>query len=53
MVAKIFGGLLIAAGIVMIFVFPDIVEYQFKQLSHTGVLIGIILLIAGLYLLLV
>lgn len=41
------GGLLIAGGLVMIFAFPDIAEYQSWAFSYTGILIGIIMVAIG------
>lgn len=41
------GGLLIVGGIVMIFVFPDIQEYQSQPFSFTGMLIGAVMIAIG------
>ena len=41
------GGLLVAGGLVMIFAFPDIAEYQSWSFSYTGILIGIIMVAVG------
>lgn len=45
------GGLLIVGGLLMIFAFPDISEYQSKGFSYTGILVGIVMLAAGIGLL--
>ena len=45
------GGLLIVGGLAMIFVFPDISEYQSQAFSYTGMLIGLIMVAAGIGLL--
>jgi len=42
------GGLLIVGGLAMIFVFPDINEYQSKAFSYTGMLIGAIMAAVGI-----
>jgi hypothetical protein len=41
------GGLLIVGGLAMIFVFPDLNEYQSKAFSYTGILIGTIMAAVG------
>lgn len=41
------GGLLVAGGLVMIFAFPDIAEYQSWSFSYTGILVGIIMVAVG------
>jgi hypothetical protein len=45
------GGLLIAGGILMVFVFPDAHEYQSQAFSFTGMLIGGIMIAIGIGLL--
>jgi len=50
---KIAGGALILAGFALIFVFPDITDYQPSQMSWAGIFIGILLIAIGAYLLLV
>lgn len=50
MISKIFGGLAIVAGIAFMFLFPDMWEYQSKSFSYTGITIGIILILLGIYL---
>lgn len=45
------GGLLIAGGILMVFVFPDAHEYQSQAFSFTGILIGTIMIAIGIALL--
>lgn len=45
------GGLLIAGGILMVFVFPDVSEYQSPSFSFTGMMIGGIMIAIGIGLL--
>jgi hypothetical protein len=45
------GGLLIAGGVLMVFVFPDAHEYQSQAFSFTGILIGVIMIAIGIALL--
>ena len=45
------GGLLIAGGLAMMFVFPDSTEYQYTAFSHTGILIGVVMVAIGVGLL--
>lgn len=47
-VTGVAGGLLIVGGLAMIFVFPDINEYQSKAFSYTGILIGTIMTAIGI-----
>jgi hypothetical protein len=42
------GGLLIVGGLMMIFVFPDIHEYQSKAFSYTGMTIGSVMTAIGI-----
>ncbi len=45
------GGLLVAGGLAMIFVFPDATEYQWTPFSNTGILIGVAMVAIGIGLL--
>lgn len=45
------GGLLIVGGLLMIFVFPDMHEYQSKAFSYTGMMIGAVMTAVGIGLL--
>lgn len=48
---KLIGGALIAGGLIMVFAFPDISDYQYSSFSHAGILIGIVLIGIGIALL--
>lgn len=48
LVTGLAGGLLIVGGLAMIFVFPDISEYQSKGFSYSGILIGTIMAAIGI-----
>jgi hypothetical protein len=48
LVTGLTGGLLIIGGLAMIFVFPDISEYQSKGFSYSGILIGTIMTAIGI-----
>ena len=49
-VLKILGGLLILGGIFMVLLFPDWKEFMPDAMANTGILIGIILVLVGIYL---
>ncbi|MBI5398758.1 hypothetical protein HZB03_04810 [Candidatus Woesearchaeota archaeon] len=49
---KLAGLCLTGAGFFLIFAFPDITQYQLEGFSLTGIFIGIVLFVVGLYLLL-
>jgi len=51
-VNKIIGLALIVLGFWIVKYFPDIMSYQRKEMTLTGILIGIILLLVGIGLLL-
>lgn len=42
------GGALIAGGLLMVFVFPDVSEYQSQAFSYTGMLIGFVMIAIGI-----
>ena len=48
---KTAGLILAGIGLFMVIGFPDVSEHQRKEMSFAGVLIGLIMLIAGAYLL--
>jgi hypothetical protein len=50
-VTKIIGGLLVIGGLLFVIVFPDIAVYQSKAFSKTGIIIGVFLILLGIYLL--
>ena len=49
---KIAGLVLTGFGLFMVISFPDITDYQLQTFSFSGVFIGIIVLVIGVYLLL-
>lgn len=49
---KIAGLVLTGFGLFMVISFPDITDYQIQTFSFSGVLIGLIVLVIGVYLLL-
>jgi hypothetical protein len=51
LLTKVAGLILAALGIFLAFEFPDITEYQRAEMSKTGILVGLILVIIGVYLL--
>jgi hypothetical protein len=51
-VQKLAGLLLAGVGLFLVIGFPGSLDYQSKNMGYTGVLIGIIVLIFGLFLLL-
>ncbi len=51
LLTKIAGLILAAIGIFMVIEFPDISEYQRPSMSTTGIFLGLIFLILGVYLL--
>ncbi|MBI3190362.1 hypothetical protein HYZ41_01515 [archaeon] len=51
LLTKIAGLILIVIGIFMAFEFPDVSDYQDADMSKTGIFIGLIFLIVGIYLL--
>lgn len=50
---KILGGISLLVGIFLVFIYPDIIEYQYEPLSVGGVVLGIILISVGVYLIFV
>ena len=46
---KVIGFILVLAGFWMVFKFPSAMDYQPEGMGLTGVLIGLVLLILGLY----
>jgi len=50
MIKKILGGLLILGGLFLLIGFPWVTKYQPEEMGKTGILIGIILLLIGIYL---
>lgn len=50
---KLIGGAFVAGGLIMIFAFPDIADYQYSSFSHAGILIGIVLISIGVALLVI
>jgi len=49
-VEKILGVISILAGFFFIFLFPDWTPFQPKSFTKTGIIIGIFLLLLGIYL---
>lgn len=45
------GGLLVAGGLLMIFAFPDITDYQGVGMAYSGILVGFIMVAIGVGLL--
>lgn len=52
LLAKIAGILLIALGFFMLTGFPDLYEYQTREMTKAGVFLGVIFFVVGFYLLL-
>lgn len=50
MLSKIVGAGIFLLGLAIIMVFPGISDYQPEKMGKAGILIGLILLILGLYL---
>ena len=50
---RLFGIILSAFGLFMLIGFPDVSDYQRLEMSRAAILIGLIVLIIGLYFLLV
>jgi hypothetical protein len=48
MILKIFGLLMIIVGFLILKYFPDISGYQKKEMTMTGILIGVILFLVGI-----
>ena len=46
---KITGGVLIFVGLAFVFVFPSGQKWQPKQFTTLGILIGIFLILLGIY----
>lgn len=46
---KIAGGALIFVGLAFVFVFPSGAKWQPKQFTTLGILIGIFLILLGIY----
>lgn len=51
MYTKIFGAVSILAGIAFLFIFPDIGRYQPGFFTNIAILIGIFLILFGIFLL--
>lgn len=51
LLAKIAGLILLAIGFFLIWGFPDSPDYQHRGMANTGVFLGIVLFIIGIYLL--
>lgn len=51
-ITKAFGILLALGGIFMMLFFPDVAEAQAHAMSKTGIILGIIMLVAGVWFLL-
>ena len=51
MITKVFGTLSILVGIFLIFIFPTTEEFEIVPFTSTAIILGIILIIAGVYLL--
>jgi hypothetical protein len=51
MIEKVFGAVSILAGIAFLFVFPDIGRYQPGFFTNISMLIGIFLILFGIFLL--
>lgn len=49
MIGKITGGMLILVGLAFVFVFPFGEKWQPKQFTNLGILIGIFLILFGIY----
>ena len=49
---KIAGLVLTGFGLFMVISFPDITDYQYQTFSFSGIFIGLIVLVIGVYLLL-
>ena len=47
MIIKILGLIAVFLGVLVLKYFPDMSDYQKKQMTMSGILIGIILCIAG------
>lgn len=52
LLTKAIGLLLVLGGIFMMFFFPDIAEFQAHEMSKTGIVIGIIFIVLGVWLIL-
>jgi len=52
LLTKALGLLLILGGVFLMFFFPDIEEFQPHTMSKTGIVLGIIFIIAGIWLIL-
>jgi hypothetical protein len=50
LMAKALGLVLLLAGIFLVVFFPDIEDFQPLGMSKTGILLGIILLVVGVWL---
>jgi len=51
MMNKIFGTISFFAGLLMVFFFPDIADYQPETIGFTGIVVGFGLIALGIYLL--
>jgi len=51
MFTKVLGAISILAGIAFLFVFPDIRRYQPEEFTNLAIIIGIFLILFGIYLL--
>ena len=48
MILKIFGILMIIVGFLILKYFPDISDYQKKDMAMSGILVGVILFLVGI-----
>lgn len=50
MLQKIFGAVIFLVGILIVILFPDMARYQSAGMATAGVIVGLALIAAGVYL---